>query len=640
MLRKIAAMVVLPLLLASNLSILAQEKKEEKKGEQIDFEAYKKTASVEVVSSSDLSDKTNAEDMAEALKSIPGIFIRSGQINIRDASSNKVLVLIDGQRMNNAQSGEFDVTTLPIDAIEKVEVLRGGNSARFGADALGGVVNFITKKADAQSKMDVGIRATYGSFNSQFYNIYTSNRIEKFDYYVSYKRTQSDGNFKYKDFEGKEQTRENNWNKGNDVMAKVGYQVGETANLGLTTQFSQSKMGSAGSVKGIQNWGMPSPRAEMKLDNQIYNLSYDQKNIFGNADLNARIYTHFFRTRFTDPDSYDPSQKEGSDQKSQARGLDLTQNMMVNDLLSLTYGYVYRFDKANSTQLGEKNRNTHSGHLAATLGFKPEDFFISSIQIIPAVRYDAPSDFDKVFSPKVSLILSNAGPFALNFSAHVSKSYRAPTFNDLYWPEDSYTAGNPNLKPEKGTNYDIGFGFTLPVIGNIPVRFNYFNNDMRDQIIWAPRQSDFKWTPTNVDTSITSGLETYIGFSPFGETFRFEINHTYMDARNKSGLNKDKILFYRPFNKLDVNSSFKYSIFELNLNYQYMSSRFIDAANSAALPPLDLWSVNIGCNTEFAKLKWMIRLDMNNVTDKSYQLNDGYPMPGREIRATIGLNLL
>ncbi|MEJ2635355.1 MAG: TonB-dependent receptor [Calditrichia bacterium] len=615
----------------------AQDK--DKKADQTDYESYKKTASVEVVSSKELSDKTNAEDMSDALKSVPGVFIRDGQINIRDASSNKVLILIDGQRMNSAQSGEFDVTTLPIDAIEKVEVLRGGNSARFGADAVGGVINFITRKGSESSNMNLGIRSTYGSFNSQFYNIYASNQINKFNFYVSYKRTSSDGNFKYQELDGTESTRKDNYSRSNDFMANLGYQVSQNGNLLFTSQFTQTRSGSPGSVPGLLNYGgYPTPGATLKLDNQIYNLSYDQKEIFHNADLSTHAYYHNFNTGYEEPYAF--GGPNISDQKSKALGFDATQNLLVNDNLSFTYGYVYRYDKANSTQLGQKSRDTHSAHAAMTLATKKLDFVFDKISVIPAVRYDAPSDFDKVFSPKLSLMLSNSGSYGVNFSAHVSKSYRAPTFNDLYWPDDGYTVGNPNLKPEKGMNYDVGMAFNVPFLRNTQMRFNYFLNNMQDQIIWAPRTSDYKWTPSNVDKSVTSGLESYIGIHPFGEFLNLEVNHTYMDARDaSSGLNDGKLLFYRPHNKMDVNMGLKYMRVEFNVNYQWLSKRYVDAANTAYLPSLELWNANIGTNLSAAGLKWMVRLDLNNLADKSYRLSDGYPMPGREIRMTVGMNL-
>lgn len=596
----------------------------------------------DAVSAKSLSQKTNAEDMADALKSVPGIYIREGSINIRDASANKVLILIDGQRMNNAQSGGFDATTLPIDAIEKVEVLRGGNSARYGADAVGGVVNFITKKVTEKSQMDLGLRATVGSFNSQYYNVYTSNAIKDFNYYLSYKRTQSDGDFKYKELDGSESTRINNKNEANDVLIKLGYNnILPKSNLTFTSQITQSKIGAPGSIKGISNWASASPNAKMKTDNSTYGLNYTQQEVFGKADLNINTYYHYFRTRYDDPDAWSlDGNGTHSDHKNKAYGAEISQNNPVSDLITLTYGYSYRHDNANSSSVGDKDRNTHSAHASVNVAFKKVNFFFDNISIVPAARYDAPSDFDKIVSPKISFIFANSSEYALNLNFHASKSYRAPTFNDLYWPFDGYTIGNPNLKPEKGTSIEAGYGLTLPFLNKTQINMNYFFSELKDQIIWTP-STGFVWTPRNVDKSRTSGLETSIRTKFLNDMFSLELNHTYMDARDKSGNTNDgKILIYRPYHKADINTSFAIDKFSVNLNYQYMSERFIDAADANHLADVSIWNVNFGYNPEIAGLKWSARFDINNLFDKSYRLSDGYPMPGRELRFTIGMSLL
>ncbi len=420
-------------------------------------------------------------------------------------------------------------------------------------------------------------------------------------------------------------------------MLKFGYDVTSEAILTFTTQYNQSENGSPGSVAGLKNWASPALRARLKLDNMIFNLNYGMRNIFGNADLTVNTYHHSFRTRFDDPDTW--GGPTSSDHKNYAYGIDLAQNNPVSELITLTYGYIYRHDEATSSSIGEKNRNTHSAHASMNIGLKEIDFYFGNISIIPAVRYDAPSDFDKIFSPKVSLILASKDDYALSLSAHLSKSYRAPTFNDLYWPEDAFTVGNPNLKPEKGTSFEFGYAITLPFLNRTQLKINYFTNEISDQIIWAPR-ADFKWTPTNVEKSKTSGLETYIGTKFFDEILSLEFNHTYMDARDASGkVNDGKLLIYRPYHKLDINSSIKIIIVDFNINYQFLSQRYVDVANTAALPDLSLWNMNIGTNPELAGLKWNFRLDLNNIFNKDYRLSDGYPMPGREIRMTVGLSL-
>jgi len=625
------SLISLVFLFNSSASFAQEEKKEEK----VDLELYKQTASVEVHTAEELIKQTNAENVSESLKGIPGVYIRSGLINIRDAVSNKVLVLLDGQRMNVAQSGEFEVETIPIDIIDKIEVLRGGNSARFGADAVGGVVNIITKRSAEKPKMDLGFRGTYGSFNTQIYNLFTSNRLSNFNYYLSFKRTQSDGDFEYKDINNETQIWKNNEQTANDAMVKLGYDFNEDASLTFNTQISRSESGVPGMIVTDYNaWATLTPEARLENKSNIFNLSYNQNNIFGKADLQVRTYLHKFQLIYEDPDYWSGPRK--SDHKNDATGVDLNQNNPIAEMLSLTYGYGFRQDNVNSNEIGERDRTTHSGHLSGTLQFKELDFFIDNISIIPAVRYDSPSDFDAKFSPKVSTILAKQGGFSI--SAHYGQSYRAPSFNDLYWPDDGYTVGNPDLKPESGTNYDVGVNYDIAVLGKMSWKVNYFYSDMKDKIVWAPRE-DFKWTPTNVAKSTSKGLESYLGWEMFKDFVKFEINHTYLDARDKSdGDTKDKLLIYRPYNKMDVNLRFAYNIFELNLNHQWLSKRYIDTMNTFYLGPLDLTNLNFVVRPTVAKLELMARFEVNNVTDRSYQLNDGTPMPGTEMRFTLGIN--
>jgi outer membrane cobalamin receptor len=114
-----------------------------------------------------------------------------------------------------------------------------------------------------------------------------------------------------------------------------------------------------------------------------------------------------------------------------------------------------------------------------------------------------------------------------------------------------------------------------------------------------------------------------------------------MDARDKStGDNNGKLLIYRPYNKADVNAGFTYSKFSFNVNYQYLSKRYVNTANTKILGDVSIWNANVGYNPQLIGIKWAARLDMNNIFNKNYRMSDGYPTPGREVRFTIGVSLL
>jgi len=127
----------------------------------------------EVILTEEDFQKHNCDNVGDALQTISGVSVNSsGEISLRDVSASKVVVIMDGQRLNTPGSVGVNVASLPITNIEKIELLRGGRSAQYGADAVGGVI-LITTKTETESikPMNYGFQMSYGSYNRQTYNI-------------------------------------------------------------------------------------------------------------------------------------------------------------------------------------------------------------------------------------------------------------------------------------------------------------------------------------------------------------------------------------------------------------------------------------------------------------------------------------
>ena len=92
--------------------------------------------------------------------------------------------------------------------------------------------------------------------------------------------------------------------------------------------------------------------------------------------------------------------------------------------------------------------------------------------------------------------------------ANLGYSYKAPSFNDLYWPEDDFTVGNENLKPEHGTDWDVGLRLRYPIINGIAFDVTYFRLQLTDLIVWQQGGSEGKWSPMNVSRAVNQGVET------------------------------------------------------------------------------------------------------------------------------------
>lgn len=258
------------------------------------------------------------------------------------------------------------------------------------------------------------------------------------------------------------------------------------------------------------------------------------------------------------------------------------------------------------------------------------------------MRYDAPSDFDSEFSPRLSVTLTSAGDLTTSLKSHVTKSYRAPSFNDLYWPRDAFAVGNPDLTPETGLNFDIGLNFSYPYLFlNTSVAVNYFRNKVEDLILWAQDpELDNLWTPKNISETETKGLETSITLDFFQGKFVLNSEYTLMEALDKGPdpNRHDKYLIYRPKHKGDVTSTVRFGNLEWNILYHYVGLRYTNPANTVSLPPVHLFDTNITYKQPISKYSLSIILETTNITDEPYQRVLNTAEPGRLFKTTLAFN--
>lgn len=578
--------------------------------------------------------RLGCENVGDALRNITGVYVRNGQIALRDVAADKVVILLDGQRLNTAQGGGVDIITLPIDAVETVEVVRGGNSALYGADAVGGVVKITTRgRSDGHSNVvNLSAHSTVASFNTSINALEFSHRLDVFNYLVSLKRTTSRGDFLYIDpVTNRDMTWINNDQASNDVFLKAGYAFNSSSTVSLSGSWYDAAIGAPGIIEQL------TPDARLAYNNKNVNANFEQTNLFGDFKLKVQMYLLYFTLRYRNPTGFVP---QNSTHNNDASAFELQQSGTIGNHVELSYGYNFRQDRLNSTNIGTKQRNNHAAFAVATFAFRSLDFFFDELAVTPALRYDYPTDFNTVVSPKVTMMLKHRGVPQLSIISHLTRSYRAPTFNDLYWPKDSYSEGNPNLVPETGVNYDVGIELNYPVLGEFTLTANYFVNNLDNLILWAPG-ADNLWRPSNISKSQTNGVEAAIRLKPLGEFLELAVDYTYMTALDKSDnlVTRDKDLIYRPRNKIDATATFRYSGIEMNILAHYVGKRFTTASNTQWLDPYRIAEANIGYSFKAWDVNWSAKFELNNLTDLHYFPIDKTPVPGREFRFTLGASI-
>lgn len=429
--------------------------------------------SLTIISSDEIK-RSPARSIGELINTTTGINLESyggagsqQNIGIRGSTNAQVLILIDGKRLNNSMSGGYDLSSLPVtlENIERIEILRGESSALYSSDAMAGVINIITKQVDKHSTT-LGLSG--GSFNTLKGYVATQDKSDNTEYSISYSNENSDG------------YRSNSKLNSNIYNAAVKYGLSSLQDIELSLSHINKTVQVPGSttfptVNGLQN-----------DNNTGLNLKYNNL-ITPWLDISA-AYSHGNNImHYTNSFSNDTHQLLANDFEAQA-------DAYLSDTNILNAGVSINDDRSNSTAIG-----TH-GYTTSGI-FVQDSINYGQINANAGVRYDNNSLFGSQVSPKAGVLYKIAQNWQVK--ATIGKGYRAPTLNDLYWPNAAGVKGNPNLIPETSTDYDYGIIYSN---NNSRLNITLFNRDVSNLIQWVP-DAFFVFSPQNIGKANISGIE-------------------------------------------------------------------------------------------------------------------------------------
>lgn len=599
-------------------------------------------SSVDVVTM-EMIERENPQNLAEVLDDVQGVYIKDyggiggmKTISLRGSSSGQVLVLIDGQRMNNAQNGQVDFGAVSVEGVERIEVVRGGNSALYGADAIGGVINIITKKPSDSTGVIVREQAMAGSFSSLSNETSIQLNRGRYSAELAYRILASEGNYEYTDIYDKVKERANNDMTSNDVFARLRVKLAETSlhvprNLDFSYKYYTSERGSPGGINA------PYEHAYQEDETHQLNSSFNTP-LFGPLNnLNMQVYTHYNKYHYFNQEMTAPAD---SWYYSSTLGGESQYRQVIATDFSIMYGAGFRMEAMESEEFSQDpDRSSSFSFLQTESMFFPRIMpGLRSISLIPAIRLDHFSDFGTHISPKVGAVANFGQVLRTSLKANLGKSFRAPTFNDMYWPQDAFTVGNPDLQPEYGFDWDVGLRFRWPVLNDISVDATYFHNEMTDLIIWASDETEM-WMPNNVSKANLEGYEIGMTIHPIAELFILRGNYTLLNTTNLSEDPNENgnPLVYRPRHNLNVSATFLWRTLSVAYTHSYTSRRYYNASNpNLWLEPYQLSDVTVTYETNVRNTKAHIGFQAKNIFDDRYEIVRYHPLPGREFRVTLG----
>ncbi|CAM3392764.1 TonB-dependent receptor [Bordetella sputigena] len=533
---------------------------------------------------------------------------------MRGANSNQTLVLVDGQRVNNATNGLAALNAIPTNSIDRVEIVRGAASSLYGADALGGVINIITKR-DADRPLSAYASVGGGTYGSSSYSAGLSGAARGWTYSLSSSYQQSRGFDATNDKNFLHNPDRDSYYE-NNLAGSLGYEWmrGQT----LTAQFYQTH------VNGGYDNGTPYFNDRSIQDLQGYSLtSINRLTDMWTSTL--RVGSTLDRNRSENVPG-DENPFNTPDGKSTFRTRQ-NQYLWQNDLqftkdqkVTLAYEHL---DQRVEGDIGNFNNfpvtfgdySETRRHVNSFTGVYLGDFGAHHLQA--SLRNDDNSQFGNRTTGGLTYGYDITNRIRATVGANTG--FRAPNFNELYWPNDGGFVGNPDLKPETSRNIEASLRYQDD---DSELGATYYHNKVKNLIINQaidPNDPFSVFQPFNVSHALLEGV-SLTGMKKFGDT-RLRASLDLSDPRNTD---EDTRLPQRARKVLRVSADHRFGDFLLGAE-MYASGDRIDALTGDRLGGYTLY--NLLASYDLTR-NLQVQVRWNNVFDKEYTLVKGYNTPG------------
>ncbi len=424
-------------------------------------------ASVSVVNGEDFQ-TYHYPTVDEALRSVPGVEIRrSGaygkttSVTIRGANANQVQVLVDGLRVKSPTLGQVDLSDISPDLIERIEVIRGAQSTLYGADAIGGVVNIITRKGKG-GPFQATVQQEVGNYDTLVSRATVYGAWKILNYALSASHFESNGQF------------QNDETDTNAISARIGATLPWNSTLDFVFRYNKNDIGVP--VKPVFPGPQPihpiiNRNARSQSETTIFSLEGKSRPVEW-WETRGRIARYENSAGFQDP--VDPGVDFDFPTFSQVnverREAEWVNSFFIGKWSTSSVGLEHR------REIGE-NRNTfRAATETQSVFFEQQLRFFERLFLTGGFRVEDNSVFGTSTTERgsVSFLIKETGT---RLRGSAGTGFRAPTFNDLFFPG----FGNPDLQPEDSLSYDFGVDQKL-WNNRIRLGLTYFQNEFKNLI--------------------------------------------------------------------------------------------------------------------------------------------------------------
>lgn len=554
----------------------------------------------------------NSSTTTHIVGKLQGISIKSyggpasvSTVSLHGGQGDRFSIMFDGVQINSEQNGNADISQIPSALIDEVHFYPQGSSARFGSSAITGVLNF----APPNEKLKYSYST--GTFGLKQHTLFIGKKFSNLTINASVGKYRFDGNYSYKE--------DGSYNQIPVFMDKIFTNIINK----IDQQFYYL------SINHKLQKGFSISTSVMAVDNNRIN----SENIYSSPDYSTMDDNFGFQSIKIERDStkYSIIRKQNSLHfvSNHSFPVDATHKIeTISQHLETTLGY-------NHFSIHHDNINSKSSNSIDTsksvLAFLWEfDYTSHPFRIIFALRNDVEKNQNPV---QVSELITewNISKIIDKLSLSISRNYKRPNFNDLYW----VPFGNLNLKTEFSRNIYLRSKFNL-FHSNLNVSLYHISYE--NLIRWKPKNGGM-WSPENISSALSYGYDINLDASQ-NPLFRFSVNFSHNVSKNydKSldSLHLGKPLMHTPKYIASFQHSSHYKGYSLSTNWKFTSERIrLYDLEDLMLPKYHTVDFSFGKSLYSKWFKFELQILLENVFNEQYQTVFGYPNPGRSISTKL-----
>lgn len=573
-------------------------------------QAINESLSSVTVITRDKIEKSAATDLPTLLGQVAGLDMKNNgpygkqsSIFLRGTNSSHTLTLIDGVKLSSASAGLTAFQHIPLEQIERIEIVRGPRSSLYGSEAIGGVIQIFTRKGSQQA--NAATSAGYGGNNTRKVSALFSGSEGNANFSLNVNHTSTDGIDAIKHTSSNDDDGYNN----ESVSMSFGYLFNDTVSLDASFMNAQG--------------------------NTEFDNCYNNTTFISSDDCDSDFVQQTFSSvfKFTPDGIWDSQLLLGSSRdnnenfwESQAnyafetRRIDVSflNNFQINENHLLILGVDYAEDTVNTLEYASDTPESRDN----TAGFTAWDSQYGSFDLNISLRTDDNEQFGKHNTG--SIALGHTLNDNLKLVVSYGTAFKAPTFNDLYYP----FYGDDSLKPEESETAEISLRGTHTVLD---WSLNIFQTDIDNLIASDP----ITFTASNINQAQITGAEFMTEFAAY--EWSLDMGLTYIDGENLSGSNQGKQLIGRAKESFSLQAYRNFGKFGVNASLLAQGERYTSLDNSESLPGYGIMDASI----DYALNKQMkLSAKVNNISDKDYAINaDSFNGVYNTLGRTLFVNL-